>query len=63
MNVIGHQTPRMQLNIERRLQLAEVIQVAFEVLRCGEYHLSIVATLHDMMRHAGYDDPTHSGHH
>jgi len=49
MDMIGHQTVRIQLNVIDGFPLAKYIKVVLEIVGFREHHLPMVSSLNDMM--------------
>ncbi len=62
MDVIGHQAPSPDLDFGGAARLAEEIAIERIVLAREERLLPAVATLGDMVRRMGNDDPGETGH-
>ncbi len=53
MDMIGHQTIRINLDVVRGFPLAKRIEIVLEITGFGEHHLPIVSSLNDMMSTVG----------
>jgi len=60
--MVGHEAKGVDVHTERRFEFHQCPQVIAVIRRFREHDLSIMATLHDMVRIFGQNHPSRSWH-